>query len=118
MEINDSDDPRKLPGDIAGPGGPFDRGGVLFDTRNAVLMDGVTVATVDNPSDGRRFIGLLLGGRVNRSAERADVLYLFDLDGAAGIITELHGVALRAGWAPDLVRICEERWAQMPEPPQ
>lgn len=112
-------DPRKLGGGIAGPGGPFDEGENLIDTRNSVLLDSVDVAMVDNPSDGRQFASLLLSGRVNRSPERTSVLYLFDADGAAAIVTELVALAGRKGgqYATDFQRFVEFRFAEMPKEP-
>lgn len=32
-------DPRRIPGGMAGPGGPHDVGGVVLDARHAVLLD-------------------------------------------------------------------------------
>ena len=110
------DDPRQLGGDIAGPGGPSEHGTVAFDTRHAVLMDHVEIGKVDNPSEGRSFVGMKLDGRINGSTDRAGVLYLFDLDGAAAIITQLHGLAERAGWLDDLERLLDKRWRAMPHP--
>lgn len=107
-------DPRDLGGGISGPGGPFDYGGVVVDSRRSVLMEHVNVAQVDNPSDGRTFWAMALEGRINRSPDRAEVLYLFDVDGAAAIITELHGLAARAGRADELNEACKRRWDEMP----
>jgi hypothetical protein len=111
-----SDDPRKLGGDIAGPGGPHSEGTVVIDTRNAVLMDSVDVALLNNPSDARRFASLVLAGRVNRSQDRARVLYLFDADGAAAVVSELIGLAQREGgqFSADFVERLEARLAEMP----
>jgi hypothetical protein len=89
-----SSDPRVLrSGGIAGPGGPHDRGAVVVDTTNAVLLDHCDVALVD----GAGIVAMSLAGRINRSADRAKVLFLFDTDGAAAIITELLGLMGRAG---------------------
>lgn len=88
-------DPRRLGGGIAGPGGAHDRGGVVIDTRNAVLHQGTTVAMVDGAE--QLTIALELEGRVNRSSDRARVLYLLPIDGAAALISELIGVVSRAG---------------------
>lgn len=105
--------PRNLYGDIAGPGGPFDSGAVILDASNAVLLDNTEVAKIDETEDGRKAMAMLLSGRVNRAIERAQVMFLFDLDGAAAIITELHGLAERAGWQRELSELCEERWQTM-----
>jgi hypothetical protein len=109
-------DPRRPGGGIAGPGGPHDQGGVVIDTRRAVLLETTTVAKVDNPSDGRTFVALELEGRINRSSERADILYLFDADGAAAIVTELLGFMKRAGGEleAEFMRRFDERAEKMP----
>ena len=108
-----SSDPRKAGGDIAGPGGPYDESQVVLDTRYAVLLDTCEVVKLDNPSDGRAFIGMKLDGRINRATDRAAVLYLFDLDGAAGIITELLALAGRAGWRDQMHDLLEDRLAEL-----
>jgi hypothetical protein len=92
-----TDDPRQLPGSIAGPGGPHDRHSVVLDTTHGVLLDAVDVAVGHNVSDGRDFLTMVLGGRVNRSQDRASVLYMLDADGAAAIVSELEAVMRRAG---------------------
>lgn len=91
-------DPRSLKGAIAGPGGPHDRHSVVLDTTHAVLLDHVEVCKVEPSRDGVRqepVVAMLLSGRVNRSPDRAEVLFLFDIDGAAGIVTELLALAGR-----------------------
>ena len=109
-------DPRTLGGDIAGPGGPYDRGGVVLNTENAILLDGTTVAMLDNPSDQRRIIGMLLDGRINRSTDRAQTMYLFDADGAAAIITELVALTKRESdeFNQELMDRMQERFDDMP----
>ena len=86
-----SSDPRRLRGDMAGPGGPHDVGGVVLDTSRAIILETVDVSTIDPDHGGRgqSGIALLLGGRINQTKDRARVLFLFDTDGAASIITEL-----------------------------
>lgn len=109
-------DPRRAGGGIAGPGGPHEHSTVVLDTRRAVLMETVNVAQIDNPSDGRRFVGLELGGRINQSSERANILYLFDADGAAALVTQLVGLAARsdAPWAKEFPKLVDERLAELP----
>lgn len=99
-----STDPRKIPGGMAGPGGPHDDGGVVLDTRNAVLLDTIDVSTLDPERGGRgqSALALVLGGRINRSPDRASVLFIFGSDGAAGIISELIAVMGRAS-GPEFV---------------
>jgi hypothetical protein len=84
-------DPRDIPGAMAGPGGPHDRGGVVLDARNALLLETVDVSTVDPERGGRgqQAVAMVLGGRINQSQDRASVLILFGTDGAAAIVTEL-----------------------------
>ena len=76
-------------------------------------LDTCEVVKLDNPSDGRAFIGMKLEGRINRATDRAAVLYLFDLDGAAGIITELLALAGRAGWRDQMHDLLEDRLAEL-----
>lgn len=95
-------DPRKLGGrivDVAGD--PLAKGGVVIDTRDAVLLETVDVCLVDAVRGGRReerpLLALELGGRINKTSDEARILYLFDEDGAAAIVTELLGLAVRIG---------------------
>jgi hypothetical protein len=80
---------------------------VLLDMERAVLMDGMSVClvnaqsnTIDGtqrpPSESIR-LAMRLDGRVNKSTDRASVLFLFDEDGAAAIVTELVALASRVG---------------------
>ena len=111
-------DPRNIPGSMSGPGGPHDIGGVVLDTRNAVLMETVSVSTID-PDRGARgqasAITLVLGGRINQTKERVSVLFIFGTDGAAAIITELVGLLGRSGNVdgPQLMADLLERAATM-----
>lgn len=93
-------DPRNLGGDIAGPGGPHDWSAVVLDTRNAVLLEGIDVSLFTDSKNGES-IALLLQGRINRSQDRAKVLYLFDADGAAALVSELIGLMARASKGPE-----------------
>lgn len=88
---------------------PFGRSNSIVDTRRAVLLDSVDVVMLDNPSDGRQIAGLELGGRINRTSDRAAQLYLFDADGVASIVSELIGLAQRAGG--DFARQVDQRLA-------
>ena len=94
-----SSDPRRLPGDIAGPGGPHDVGGVIVDTRRAILLEECVVSTVDElgARGQQSALAMLLSGRINQTQDRARVLFLFGTDGAAAIITELMALFGRAG---------------------
>lgn len=93
-------DPRRLGAAIVGPGGPRDRHGVVVDTTDAVLLDGVVVALVEPYRAGEAGSPVLaceLAGRVNKTTDRASVVYLFDEDGAAALVTELLALASRIG---------------------
>lgn len=107
-------DPRILGGEIAGPGGPHDHGQSVVDTSRAMLMDALNVVKLDNPSDGREMVAMLIEGRINQSADRAKVMVLGDLDMLAAFITEAHGLANRMGRGDELFGLCEARWTQMP----
>lgn len=111
-----TDDPRHAGGNMSGPGGPYEQASVILDTRRSVLLATVDVAMVDNESDGRRFASLLLAGRINRSTEKSKILYLFDADGAAAIVSQLVGLASRAGapYSADFARLLGERMEQLP----
>jgi hypothetical protein len=120
--LHGASDPRGSRGDIAGPGGPFDRDAVVVDTTNAVILDYSTVSTVEAVRGGETetVIALMLEGRVNRSTDRTRVLYLMNGDGAAAIVTELLGIAKRAERGGDSQLADEfrgrlgERWDEMP----
>jgi hypothetical protein len=79
-------------------GSAFGRGDALIDTTGAVLLDGTSVAVVGalREDGAETCLALELRGRVNQSTERSEVLYLLNADGAAGIISELLGLAGRA----------------------
>ena len=100
-----STDPRKLGGGIVGPGGPYDENAVLVDTRNAVILEGTEVAIVGAVRKGvldeKPIMSLVMLGRINKTDERVQVLYLMNHDGAAALVTELIGLAARAGWGEE-----------------
>jgi hypothetical protein len=90
-------DPRRIPGSMAGPGGPHDRSGVILDARHAVLLETVDVSTLDpETTRGQAALALVLAGRINQSRDKASVLFLFGTDGAAAIVTQLIAVIGRA----------------------
>lgn len=95
-------DPRRIPGSMAGPGGPHDEGGVVLDARNAVILETVDVSTIDPDRGGRgkSALAMVLGGRINQTKDRASVLFIFGTDGAAAIATELIALAGRATGHP------------------
>lgn len=97
--VQPADDPRSVGGDIAGPGGPHDEGGVILDTTRAVLLDSVVCSTIE-VSETSSMIAMLCEGRINRTTERARVLFIFGTDGAAAIATELVALIGRASSKP------------------
>jgi hypothetical protein len=111
-------DPRKLGGGIAGPGGPYDRGGVVIDTRNAVLLDGSQVALIDavRGETHEPSFAVELQGRVNKTTDRVTVLYLTGADGIAALVSELLAVASRAGndLTTDVLARLEQRLREVP----
>lgn len=88
-------------GTIAGPGGPRDKHGVVIDSTNAVLLDACHVAMIETSSGGMRnespALAMTLSGRINRTTDLTEILYIFDEDGAAAIITELLALGSRIG---------------------
>lgn len=93
MPTTGSDDPRDMGGEIAGPGGPYDEGGVVVSTENALLVEGLFVSTVDGQSE--LTIAAQVDGRVNRTSDRTTLLMLFGADGLAGFVTELLALVER-----------------------
>lgn len=69
----------------------------FLDAHNAVLHEYSEAAPVSSYAfdEGRseQAIALTLGGRVNRSKDQADILYMTNVEGAASIIAELMGAA-------------------------
>lgn len=85
---------------IVSSDGPNDEDQVSIDTRSAVLMDVVNVAVLGNVREGKMnevILALELAGRVNKSTDYSDIVYLIDADGAAAIIVELFSLAQRIG---------------------
>lgn len=101
---NGATDPRRAGGDIAGPGGPHDRNAVVIDAERAVLLQHVDVAQTvfgrrqdDGSMSAEWGLVLMLSGRINKTAEASRVVYATDMDGAAGIISEIIGLVERSG---------------------
>jgi hypothetical protein len=106
---------------IVGPGGPHDKGGVVVDTRDAILLDEQMVATAD--SSEASIIAIELMGRVNRSERRDSRLFLMNGDGAAAIVSEIVGLMSRCSrsedkrlvdLSADFMVAMEERTREMP----
>ena len=108
-----STDPRTLGGSIAGPGGPRDRNSVVLETDRAVLFDDMTVCQIEPSTPVTDpMIAMVLSGRINHTTDRAEVLFMFDLDGAAAIVTELLALAMRMG-AAELTALINGRLASL-----
>jgi len=108
-----ADDPRLFGGDIVIPG----NGEGVVDTRRAVLADYVHTCVLEGDSrPDERSVGLLLEGRINRSEDRARVLFLLGGDAVADLITELLRVSLRASrpeLVSDVLDQLAERWRDL-----
>lgn len=111
-------DPRKLGGAIVGPGGPYGHGDVVIDPTNCVLLEGAEVAIVGavrgGVIDDKPVCCLVLRGRINKTDDRVQALYLMNEDGAAGIVTELIGLHSRAGWSSEFMERVQQRMREMP----
>lgn len=95
---------------------------VLLDTERAVLFDGMEVCLVNvasnlvdqtqrrSASSGVR-LAMRLDGRVNKTQDRASVLFLMDEDGAAAIVTELVALASRIG--PEFATRFQQRMEEL-----
>lgn len=86
-------DPRDLGGSISGPGGPYTRGGVVVHTERALLLDDLTVALIDGEDEPH--VALMLGGPINTTQDRADLLVVANADGVAALITQVIGLVER-----------------------
>lgn len=113
-------DPRQLGGSLSGPGGPFDFGGVVIDASRALIVDYQEIAKIDPESaaDQQEAFACMFAGRINKTPDRASVMLLGNIDFMAATITEMHGVAERAGLQRKLHEACERRWREMPHDPE
>lgn len=81
-------------------GDPHARGNVVIDARNAILMETVDCCLVDtHPGEEAEpeRLCLTLGGRVNMRDERSQVLFMFGVDGAAALVSQLIALGGRIG---------------------
>lgn len=95
-------DPVGVPGTIVGPGlddDPYARDSVVVDSSNAVLLDYSSAAVAHLTRNGvpDDALAITLAGKVNQRTERAEVLFLTDVAGAAALVAELAGLCARAG---------------------
>lgn len=111
-------DPRDLGGSIVDTtNDPMARGGVVMDARKAILVDSLDVCKIDDWSTRNQSVfAVVAEGRINQSQERAAAFLAGDLDFKAAVITQMHGVAERAGELAKLHRLCADRWNDMPHP--
>jgi hypothetical protein len=102
-------------GDSVG-GSPYGRGDSVLDMRGAVLLDYNEVVLVDSKRDEPPAVALLLEGRVNYEKRRVKQMYVFGTDGAAALVTQLVGLAARAGgeFAAEFKQAFDERLKEMP----
>lgn len=116
--MSDFTDPRRAGGDVAGPGGPHDKDGVIVDTRRAVLLDHTHASALLEHDP--MLIAVMLDGRINRVEERAKILYLMDLDGAASLVAEVVSLAGRLpdpAKRADFIVALETAMGTMPQGP-
>lgn len=96
---------------------------VILDMENAVLLDGMNVCLVnaiagvfDKTQRGVQEnirLAVQLDGRINKSTDRASVLFIMDEDGAAAIVSELIALATRIG--PEFATRLMDRIATLQE---
>ena len=83
----------------------------------AIIVDYHDIAKID-PEAGargqREAFAMIVEGRINQTADRGRVALLGGLDMMAAFITQMHGVAQRAGLGAKLSSLCTERWEEMP----
>jgi len=98
-EPNGCVSPKRIGGDIAGPGGPHDVGGVIIDTTDVLLVEHVEVVSVNAVRNGQSqpAIFMKLDGRINRKADHARVGCALNDDGVAAIVCELLAIHDRIG---------------------
>jgi hypothetical protein len=81
-----------------------------------VLLDAIDVSLVDTKLDEPPRVAMLLAGRVNFADHRAQQLYMFSADGAAGLVSQLVGLAGRAGgdFRTDFEASLDRRMKELP----
>lgn len=74
-------------------------GGIVIDARRATIVEQTMVCLVESDqSPGDTYVpimGLAIGGHVNQSEDRADLLMFATVDGAAAIVAEIVGLGSR-----------------------
>lgn len=116
--MTENSDPRNLGGSISGPGGPYDEDSVFIDTTNAVLLEACEVAIFgavrQGVLDDKPICALVMRGRVNKTPDQVQVLFMMNEDGAAALVTQIIGLQSRAGWSEEFLERVRERMADMP----
>lgn len=89
------DDPEDVMGAIIGDGEGI--GGAVIDLRNALVVEGLTVAEIDGygEEEGPKAYGLLFTGRKPTGEER-EMMTILDSHGCAQVVMELARVAAHA----------------------
>ena len=116
-----SDDPRKAGGQMFDGGDPHTRGQVMFDSRNAVLVESIETAvahTTQRGEPGPDAVALTIQGRINRPpddamaaerpAEHISHLHMMSWDAAADLIVDIQSLARRDGF--DLEALLDAKW--------
>lgn len=114
------DDPREAGGQMIDAGDSHTRGQVMFDTRNAVLVEKIETAiahTTRNGQPGEDAVALVIEGRINRPpdiagerpAEQVSHLHMMSWDAAADLVVDLHSLAARDGF--DFAPLLDAKWA-------
>lgn len=75
---------------------PHGKGDVVVDTRKAILGQDVEVALLGDLDRIDAAFSIVVGGRINRTQDRAQVMLLGPVDFAAALVAETIGVYARA----------------------
>ena len=119
-----SDDPRKGGGSMFDAGDPNTRGQVMFDSRNAVIVEEIETAVAHTTHQGKPapdVVALSIHGRINRPPddaiaahapkEHVSHLHMMSWDAVGDLIVDLQSLAARDGF--DLVPLLEEKWLDL-----
>jgi hypothetical protein len=103
-------------------GDPHTRGQVMFDSRNAVLVEGIETAVAHTTHRGKPSpdaVALTIHGRINRPpddaiaaerpAEQVSHLHMLSWDAVADLVVDLQSLAARDGF--DLTSLLKSKWA-------
>lgn len=111
-----------LRGQIMGQFMAYENGdpNVLLDVNRAIHLEGMDVCRVDafsgvtdktnrtpNGPERHELISMVLEGRINKSPQRSKAMYIYDVDGAAALISELLALGSRMG--PEFNKVLHER---------